>query len=201
MHQSSRVELYLFAGMSGYGKTQGVVNMLDFSKPVIALDFRGEIGVKLNRQPLQTRLDFFKELEKPLPLAIYKPGMEDYETYDDIDFFLTLAGCTTNSQIIIDEIDFELKPTEYPKSFGRLIASARTQGLTIYVTAHRLKECPLKLRALGKKVIFHLEEKSDLEYLTGLSGFNEEEIKRLPYYKFVILPKDNLPTETLDLDK
>lgn len=183
-------ELYVVAGMSGYGKTHWVFQQLDTTKPIFAIDFRGQLAEKFEAQNQETRESVFESEGKVKEFVLYKPGMEEYEIEDDIDWALTLAYCMRNTQIVIDEIDFELKPTEYPASFRKLIASARTQKLTIYITAHRLKECPIKLRALGKKVVFRLNEKSDLEYLSGLDGFDEEEIKSLPKYQFVILPKE-----------
>jgi len=201
-NKDSFVELELVAGMSGYGKTQYVVDKLDRQKPILVLDFRGQVAEKFQVRPMQSRLEIIEELQhNPVPFIIYQPGFEDYEIEQDIEFFLVIALCMKDSQIFIDEIDFELKPTEYPKEFRKVIASARTQHLSIFVTAHRLKECPLKLRALGKKIIFHLEEESDLEYLKGLQGFNEEKIKSLPYYQYIVLPVAQEKPPTLPIDK
>lgn len=191
------VELFLIAGQSGTGKTQYVVDRLDYDNPILVLDFRGEIANKLNLPLMKSRQEILDEMKEEIPLVVYQPGWEDFEIEDDVDYFLTLAYCTHDSQIVIDEIDLELKPTEYPSSFRKLIASARTQRLTIYVTAHRLKECHIKMRALGKKIIFRIDEKSDLEYLHGLSGFDEEKIKSLPDYQYVVLPSrpDTIPVD------
>jgi hypothetical protein len=185
---SNDPEIYLFAGMSGYGKTHRIFLMLDRNKPIFALDFRGQLAEKFGENLYQDRASVKEELKKTNFFILYQPGFDEYSLEDDIDWFLTLAYCMENVQIVIDEMDFELKSTEYPASFRKLIASARTQNLTVYCSAHRLKECPVKLRALGKKVIFRLQEDSDLEYLSGLEGFDKEQIKRLKKREYVIFP-------------
>jgi hypothetical protein len=193
-NKTNAPEVYLVVGESGTGKTTYIVKQIDLKQPVFAIDFRGQLAEKFDREIFVSRKEVKEELKKSVPFVLYQPGMDDFPVEDDIDFFLTLAYCMSDSQIIIDEMDFELKPTEYPASFRKLIASARTQNLTIYVSAHRLKEVPVKMRALGKKIVFRLTEQGDLDYLRGISGFDADEISHLSDYHFVILPKKYDPT-------
>lgn len=186
-------DLIIACGLRGHGKTQYIVDHLEPGRPVLALDFRGQISEKTGVPVIRNREDFMHAVLNREMMVLYQPGFdpEDYEVYDDIEYFLEVVRYYQGSQVVIDEIDYELKPTEYPAAFRKLISSSRTERISIFITAHSVYECPRKLRGQGKFVCFRLTDERDLQYLGNLGDRETlEKIRVLPKYQFIILPTE-----------
>lgn len=185
-------QIHAVLGISGHGKTYYTCNQIDKNRNFIALDSRGQVSEFFKVSIVRSRQELYKIVTQTKFFVCYQPGFEDFSEEEDIDFFMTMCACMRQVQIVMDEIDYSLSAVKLNSmsSFRKLITSVRTQQIQLWITTFRCKETPVKLRSVAKMVCFKMTEKADLEYLRGTSGFNEEEIKSLPKYKYIILPKD-----------
>jgi len=184
--------LLVIAGLRGFGKSHYVYLNIDHSKPILCLDFRGQMAKKFNQPETKSRFGMMDQLRHDTtPQVFYRPGQEDYPIGGeggDIDYFLINASCCENIQIIIDELDYAIPNHRYPNSFPKFLDDSRTQNLPVYITCHRIHEGSPKLRALADFVCFRMQSKKDLNFLEELGEKEKvDQIKKLKRFEFVII--------------
>lgn len=196
-HKKEKIisDLYVLSGRRGSGKTAKALEMLDLSKPILALDSRGDMADKLGCLTTNTRDEFILQMEQDqVPQIFYMPGQEVFPVAGkggDLDFFFIYATACHGCQILIDEIDELDKNYLFPASFRKMINASRKSKNSIYMTGHSIYSFGPKIRDLATFLVFKTESDRDILFLKKFNNKDTvEQVKTLEKYSYLKFPEN-----------